>query len=147
MGPTRSSPAPGPLHPDPSRYRVSVLTAAEATDAGIAYRDDAGGPSQLSWTEVQFALAAEVGEPEGVRTIVFDLVLDRRDDRYAVCRLDADPGEDAMSLARAIVAGLGPGIDCPSIKSVATDGTPSRWYPDLQSLAEAALEILGSRPS
>lgn len=150
-------PADGPVRPDEApRYRVTLLDGACATAEGIAHlappdpdRGDRGPqgeperqPSLLAWSEVTEALAAEVGEPEGVRTIVFDLVVGVRGGDYRVCRLDADPGEDAMNLARTIEAGLGADVDSPSTKSVATDGTPSRWYPDLHSLAKDAVRIL-----
>ena len=45
------------------------------------------------------ALAAEVGEPEGVRTVVFDLLVERKATGCVVCRFDADPGPEAKALA------------------------------------------------
>jgi len=91
----------------------------------------------LRWEEVCFAVAAEVGEPEGVRTIVFDLVLGRDAQGWRVSRLDAEPGSDAEEIARAIHAGVGPQQRGPSIKSLASDGVPSWWYADLEGFEEA----------
>jgi hypothetical protein len=95
---------------------------------------------------VQRALAAEVGEPEGVRTIIFDLVVDRislpEGMTFAVRRLDAEPGEEAMAVARAIQNALEPEDIAPSIKSLAAEGTPSLRYQDLEEFEAAALHSL-----
>ena len=120
------------------KYRVRLLTGPRPTRRGIEHGDG----ELLEWSRVERAIAAEVGEPEGVRTIVFDLVLERSAAGLRVQRLDADPGEDAMELARAIEAALGPERATPSIKSVATDGIPSRRYADLEGFEADALERL-----
>ena len=84
-----------------------------------------------------------MGEPEGVRAIIFDLVMDcfpqPEGDRYAVCRLTAEPGEEAMAIAAAIERALAPDASAPSIKNLASEGTPSRWYQDLEEFEAAAL--------
>lgn len=126
-------------------YRVSVLCDASASERGICHQEP-GGDRLLAWESVQVALAGEVGEPEGVRTIVFDLVVDRvvTPDGvcFSVCRLDAEPGEDAMNLAKVITRAIGDNASS-SIKSLAAEGTPSRWYPDLEEFEAAAVESLG----
>ncbi len=122
-------------------YRVRVMLEARVTDRGVEYEDE-GRSELLDWSRVTRAIAAEVGEPEGVRTIVFDLILERDGGGWLAYRLDADPGEDAMKVARAIEVGLGRDRPMASIKSVATDGIPTRWYPDLGAFEEAALEIV-----
>ncbi len=125
------------------RYRVWLLGDPRLSEGGVSYREG-DGRKLLAWAAVQRAIAAEVGEPQGVRTIVFDLVVEREGSDCTVCRLDAEPGEDAVALARAVAEGLGPERASPSIKSLVTDGLPSRWYPDLEAFEEAALEeILG----
>jgi len=86
-----------------------------------------------------------VGEPEGVRTVVFDLVGASDGESWPVWRLDAEPGEAAMELARAIESCLGSERAAPSIKSLATDGIASRWFPDLESFARANLADLATR--
>ena len=49
-----------------------------------------------------------------------------------------------MRVARFIRDGLGDKRCTASVESLAIDGVPSRWYPDLGSLAEANLEALRS---
>jgi len=120
-------------------YAVRVLVAPELDDAGITHLES-GAPARLDWNDVLAALAAEVGEPEGVRTIVFDLVC-RSGDGYRVYRMDAEPGEEATHLARGLETRL-PEAASASIKSIAVDGIPSRWYPDLSGFeAEALVEL------
>ncbi len=127
------------------RYRVEVLPDRKLCERGIAYGDPANR-SLLQWPAIQRALAAEVGEPEGVRTVIFDLVVDRisqpEGPTFAVRRLDAEPGEEAMAVARAIQAALEPEDVAPSIKSLATEGTSSLRYQDLEEFEAAALHSL-----
>jgi hypothetical protein len=125
------------------RYRVELLCEAGPTGRGIAYLRD-GEPGLLEWGSVQHAVAAEVGEPEGVRTIVFDLLVGEEDGAYRVCRLDAEPGEQARLLAQSLAAALGPERVAGSVSRAAADGVPGRWYPDLESFEAEALEsVLG----
>lgn len=95
----------------------------------------------LDWARVRAARAAEVGEPQGVRTVVFDLIVEEAQGRVAL-RLDAEPGEEAQQLARAVAEALGDRA-LPSLKSLAGDGIPTRWYPDLEGFEEAGGEELG----
>lgn len=122
-------------------YRVEVLRGARTGRDGILHAA-ADGERLLRWDEVRFAVAAEVGEPEGVRTIVFDLVLGRDADGWRAARLDAEPGPDAEEIARAIHDGVGPRQRGPSIKSLASDGVPSWWYADLEAFEEAVVAAL-----
>ena len=64
-------------------------------------------------------MVAEVGEPEGVRTIVCDLVRRAFGGGYKAHRLDADPGDAAQALARGLEAGLGSGAASVALKSLA----------------------------
>ena len=121
-----------------SGYRAQHVPGARPAADGLALAD--GG--LLAWSAIERAVAAEIGEPEGVRTIVFDLIVERHADGCAAYRLDADPGEDAMVLARAIEAAVGPERTAPSIKSVASDGIPSRRHPDLETFEAETLEAL-----
>jgi hypothetical protein len=125
-----------------TRYRVEVLPWAEVGPGGIAFSE---GPEQrtLPWSRILHALAAYVGEPEGVCTIVFDLVVERKETECLVCRFDADPGEPARSVARALLDGLGRERCSRSLANLAAEGVPTRTYSDLDSLAEASLEELG----
>jgi len=124
-----------------AQYRVKLLDEPLPTAEGIEYSGE-GGRSVLPWPQIELALTAEVGEPEGVRTIVFDFIVAREGGRCQVRRMDADPGEDAMELARVLGDNLGPDCTTASIKSVATDGIASRWYPDIESFELDSLHSL-----
>ena len=134
-------------HGRQGRYRVQLLQDPEPRERGIAHGDPAA-PGLIAWSSIRWALAAEVGEPEGVRTVIFDLVVDRIAEPDGACfeirRLDAEPGEDAMKWAVAIARALAPELSAPSIKSLAAEGSPSRWYQDLEEFEAAALESLDS---
>ena len=123
-----------------ARYAVRLLADARATERGVVHRED-GSERLLEWGEVQRALAAEVGEPQGVRTTVFDLVV-TVEGSYQAWRFDAEPGEEAAQVARAISHGLPPERLGGSIKSLAADGLAADWHPDLASFEEAALAAL-----
>ena len=123
-----------------SDYQAQIVTQVAATERGLEFHD---GESDglLAWDQVRGALAAEVGEPQGVRTIVFDLVV-RTEAPVQVYRFDADPYDGAQEMACAVLRHLGPDRTSASIKSIAVDGMATRWYPDLDSLAAANLEAL-----
>jgi len=133
------------LDEHPRRYRVQLLENPELREGGIAHGDPAK-PSFVEWASIDWALAAEIGEPEGVRTIIVDLVVGRNSGpdggTYEICRLGAEPGEEAMKLATAIERALAPQSSAPSIKSLAAEGTPSRWYQNIEEFESAALESL-----
>ncbi|HYB12265.1 MAG TPA: hypothetical protein VEG67_02270 [Myxococcota bacterium] len=128
----------------PSRYRVHLLPDAKPTERGVVYRR---GEDRflLAWSRVEHALGAEVGEPEGVRTIVFDLALEVSGAECVVCRLDAEPGDEAVAVARAIQLGIGRERCSASLRAVAAEGLPTRCYSDLETLSEANLETLRFR--
>jgi len=125
-----------------ARYRVEVLAWAEVGPHGVSHLTG-GRRTTLQWASVLHALAAQVGEPEGVCTVVFDLVVERKEGECGVCRLDADPGAGAQAIARTIAAGLGPERCSRSLLELAAEGAPTRSFPDLESLAEDAIEELG----
>jgi len=120
-----------------ARYRVTVGNRAEPGHEGLAY-EWAGSRRRLAWSSISHVIAAEVGEPEGVRTIVFDLLCPEGD-CWQVLRLDAEPGDEAMDLAAAIAEQTPSSSQSASLKSVAADGLPTLWYPDLVSFEEATL--------
>jgi hypothetical protein len=96
----------GDEHQD--RYQVEILSDPQIFDRGIQHGDPSE-PRLLEWSAVLVGLAAEVGEPEGVR---------------------------AIELA------LAPEASAPSIKNLASEGTPSRWYQDIEEFEAAALQVL-----
>jgi hypothetical protein len=124
------------------RYRVDVLAWAEVGADGVRFREGAE-PLVLEWDRVLHALAAHVGEPEGVSTVVFDLVVERKEADCLVCRFDADPGEASQSTARTLAERLGRGRCSRSLLELAAEGVPTRSYPDLDALAAGSLEELG----
>jgi hypothetical protein len=125
------------------RYRVELLPDAQPCEQGIRF-----GGGVLGWEAIQSAVVAEVGEPEGVRAVIFDLVVARVASPggvvFEVRRLDAEPGEDAMRVAQAIARGLVSEATSPSIKGLAAEGIASQRYHDLEEFEAAALESLGS---
>jgi hypothetical protein len=129
----------------PSRYRVHLLPDAKPTERGVVYRR---GERRylLAWNRVKRALAAQVGEPEGICTIVFDLVVGIDGTECVACRFDADLGEDARSRARAIELGIGSGACTSPLRALAEDGHTGRWYPDLETFEEACLESIRFDP-
>ena len=88
-------------------------------------------------------LVAEVGEPEGVRTVIFDLVVERKRDECLVFRFDADPTEDARRVAETVRLQLEGSAISPSLHELVDEGISTRKYPDLDILAEASLAELG----
>jgi hypothetical protein len=124
------------------RYRVEVLAWAEVAAGGVRFREGAEG-RLLAWERVLHALAAHVGEPEGVSTVVFDLVIERKQTECLVCRFDADPGEAAQGVAREILERIGRERCSRSLAELAAEGIPTRTYADLEALAAGSLEDLG----
>jgi hypothetical protein len=124
------------------RYRVELLPGARIESGGVVYRED-GERRVLAWGRIEQALAAEVGEPEGVRTVVFDLVVERKESECLVRRFDADPYLGAREAAAGILAGLGPDRCSPALRIWAYEGVSTLSFPDLEALAEDALERLG----
>jgi hypothetical protein len=125
----------------PSRYRVHVLADARTDAHGLEYRHGARRV-RLDWDRVRRSFAAEVGEPQGVRAVVFDLVVEDSGAECVAFRFDVDPGEAAQAVARALVQALGAERCAPALRGLAADGVATRWYPDTSSLDEANLEAV-----
>lgn len=121
-------------------YRSQLLVAPRVSESGVEHGAE-GEIRRLDWAAVRAARAAEVGEPQGVRTIVFDLLVEDEAGALAL-RMDAEPGEEAQWVAQKLVRGLGERAR-PSLKSLALDGQPARWHPGLSEFEEAAAEELG----
>jgi hypothetical protein len=136
---------PLPTPEVPSRYRVHLLPDPKPTERGILYRR---GDQRflLAWERVKRAVAAEVGEPEGPRAVVFDLAVEVAGPECVVCRLDAPPGDAAQALARAIQLGLGPVRCDESLRATVSEGWPTRSHRDLETFQEASLESIRFRP-
>jgi hypothetical protein len=128
-----------------SRYRVYLLADAKPTERGIVYRR---GEQRflLAWGRLGRGFCAEVGEPQGVCTIVFDLVAEIVAGECVVFRFDAEPGHHAHAVGCAIEIGIGHDRCDSSLRAVATDGYATRNYPDLDTFEEANLEALRFKP-
>jgi hypothetical protein len=124
-------------------HRLQRLEDPSVSRAGIEHGPQLGR-ELLRWRDVLGAVAAEVGEPQGVRTIVFELLAQASRGQRVALRLDAEPGEAATALAQLIAAALG-GRARASIKSLALDGIPTLWFPDLESFEEVASGELGQQ--
>jgi hypothetical protein len=133
---------PGGAGDAASRYRVEVLPWAAVEPGGVVFRDR-GESLQLGWDRVLHALAAHVGEPEGVSTVVFDLLVERKHTECLVFRFDADPGEAAQAVAQTLVEQIGRERCSRSLQALAAEGVPTRAYADLEALAAGSLEDLG----
>jgi hypothetical protein len=123
----------------PSRYRVHLLCEAGPAAHGVVYRQGEER-RRVPWERVRRAQVALVGEPQGVRTVVFDLVVRDSGPECVALRFDADPGAEAQAVAQALLEGLGKERCGPALRELAGDGSVPRSYPDLASLDEANLE-------
>jgi hypothetical protein len=123
-----------------AHYRVHLLGDPQVCATGVTHRNG-DRRTLLPWSRVEHAIAAEVGEPEGVRTTVFELVV-RESGGWLAYRLEAEPGEVAMNLARGIARSLRAGCPSASLKSLATDGIPTRRYPDLDGFEQEVIRLL-----
>lgn len=132
----RGAPPRGMSLPD---YRCRLLVAPRVLESGVEHGADRQ-PARLDWSAVRAARAAEVGEPQGVRTIVFDLWVEE-DGVGLALRMDAEPGEEAQRVAQRLLSGLGDRARR-SLGGLAADGMPTRWYPDLASFEEDGAEEL-----
>ena len=102
------------------------------------------GRALVRWADVLGAVAAEVGEPEGVRTIVFDLLTRASCGELVAVRLDAEPGEPASEMALRIAAAIGDRARS-SVRSLAVDGVATLWFPDLESFERSASASFAQR--
>lgn len=123
------------------RYPVRVLEAPALEATGVAH-GPAGARERIGWDALERVIVAEVGEPEGVRTIVCDLLARGAGGRLVAHRLDAEPGDAALALARGLERGIGAARAPAALKSLAGDGLATRWFPDLRTFEEAALAEL-----
>jgi len=136
-----------PLTPDSdgsAGHPVRFLTTPAVSRRGIEHHVEEDRVL-LPWDCVVRGIAAMVGEPEGVCTIVFDLLVEDPDSQRSVCRFDADPCEDAIPIAVAIVDHLGSERCGASLLAMAKEGSTGLWYPDLESFEAASVGLLRKR--
>lgn len=127
-----------------ARYAVRLLADPQPAAEGLFHRT-ADGAQRVAWDAVQYVLAAEIGEPQGIRTIVFDLVVADGDASWTVLRFDEEPGEDAEAVAQVLTTAI-PGERLgAAVKSLATESVVAEWFPDVPSFEEHAVGILARR--
>jgi hypothetical protein len=124
-----------------ARYRVRLLADARPTRRGLVHRT-ADGEQHVPWQRVQYALAAEIGEPQGIRTVVFDLVVAGDGGRFSVLRFDEEPGEDAEAVAQVLAEAVPSERLGAAVKSLASESVIGEWFPDVPSFEESALANL-----
>jgi hypothetical protein len=126
----------------PAVYRLQLLEEPLVSRVGIEH-----GPERsrelLRWCDVLGAVAAEIGGPQGGRTIVFDLLARASRGERVALRLDAEPGQVATELAQVVAAALGERARA-SIQRLAADGIPALWFRDLATFEEVASGELGT---
>jgi hypothetical protein len=127
-----------------ARYEVRLLADARPTPEGLVHRT-VDGEQHVAWSVVKYALAAEIGEPQGIRTILFDLVLAGSDGSWSVLRFDEEPGEDAEAVAEILAAAIPTERLGAAVKSLASESVLAEWFPDVPSFEETALAILAGR--
>lgn len=125
----------------PSHYRIHLLPDAKPTERGVLYRRG-GERFLLDWNRIQCAFAARVGGPGEKQRIAFDLAIETSGPVCVACRMVAEPGEEAMHLARAILVGVAPEACNPCIKSLADEGVPCLSFVDTETFGEAVLESI-----
>lgn len=128
------------------RYRewTICLIAAPCFDGEGFQVDWEGVPRRVPWDELSGAFAAEVGEPEGVRAVVFDLLCTSSFCGAALLRFSVDPSEGPKRPAQAIVENLGSKHCSASLQALAREGCATDCYSHLDLLDEALLEQLAA---
>ena len=99
---------------------------------------------RLPWSQIEAAFADAVGEPEGIRAIVYDLALRRPDPEgmRPVLRFSLDPWDGAAEVAKQLVTALGASRCSTPLQILAAEGALPVLHPDLSSLdAERATEL------
>jgi len=133
---SRANRSDPPAAPSP----VLTIEIPRFAEEGFYWRVPAGSRFH-SWDSIECARAAEVGEPEGVRAIVFDVVV--RDPRR-VLRFCCDPLDGAALLARGLASALG-GRCSKVLRDYAREGHMGLRVPDLELLAELWADLTADR--
>ena len=101
-----------------------------------------GERHEIAWDEIERAFAAEVGEPEGVRAIVFDLAWKSAPDGPVLLRFSFDPSDGPKRPAQLVLESLGEPRCSASLRSLAHDGRASDRFSHVDLLDEALLDLL-----
>jgi hypothetical protein len=103
-----------------------------------------GDRYEVDWTEIEKALAAEVGEPEGIRAVIFDLVWPGAPPGAAILRFSVDPCDGPKRPAQLLVAALGEARCSGSLLGLAREGRPTDRFSHLDQIDDALAEALAA---
>jgi len=129
-----------PFRERPAPYEVRLVQEGEAGATGALA--GATGDRPFAWSQVERAFAGEVGEPEGVRAVVIDVLVRVAADGCVAYRVSADPGPEAAEAAREVVEAVGPERCSAPLREVAKDGWTSHRFPYVELLEDDILEAL-----
>ncbi len=129
--------------PSCREWTIWVVSRPALHGAGVDLEWE-GCRHQVVWPAVQRAFAAEVGEPEGVRAVVFDLLWSDAPEGPTVVRFSVDPSEGPKRPAQQLVDSLGEARCSVSLRCLAREGQASDRFSHLDLLDEALLEALSS---
>ena len=101
-----------------------------------------GKRHDIGWSEIARAFAAEVGEPEGIRAVVFDLAWPAAPECPAILRFSVDPCDGPKRPAQLFLDSLGVASCSNSLRSLATDGRATDLYSHIDLLDEALVTSL-----
>ena len=136
--------APGLAERGYREWTIWVVDQPELSADGIRIAWE-GATHAVAWSEIDRAFAAEVGEPEGVRAMVFDLAWSGAPDAPAILRFSVDPSEGPKRPAQHVVEALGAELCSDSLRALANDGRPTEHYSHIDFLDEALLTWLAAR--
>ena len=101
-----------------------------------------GDRYEIDWSEIEKALAAEVGEPEGVRAVIFDLVWPAAPPGAAILRFSIDPSDGPKRPAQLLLEALGESRCSGSLLGLAREGRPTARFSHLDQMDDALAEAL-----
>ncbi len=108
-----------------------------------------GDRHEIGWDAVEYAYAAEVGEPEGIRAVVFDLLWPSGPSGgggdAVILRFSVDPCDGPKQPAQRIVETLGESRCSNSLQSLSRDGRATDCFSHLDFLDQALLQALAAR--
>lgn len=135
--------APGTVDPAYREWTIWVVSPPGLHAYGLSL-EWAGKKYEIEWNEIERVFAAEVGEPEGIRAIVFDLIWTGGPEGPVLLRFSVDPCDGPKHPAQRFVDSLGESRCSGSLRSLARDGRATDCFSHLDTLDEALLETLAA---
>lgn len=118
-----------PRHLACDAWAIRVIERPEFSVDGV--EGIAEGAVTIPWSTLSRAFVAEVGEPEGVRAVVFDLAQAGADPGPTLWRFGIDPYDAPKLIAQWIVEALGSSRCSLSLLTLAKEGVPTQFYTHL----------------